>query len=1142
MKKLSLLIMLVFALLSINAQNIEFNYNFDNPVVENIGEYQILIFPDAKQMAKVGEPSIPFYSVSLLLPANSEAENISYIFEDKVKLEGTYNLYPKQQVQPMSYNGEFNFTKNEAVYDSEFYPDVNQTDVTTQYMNGYSFAFAKFTPIEYNPSTGEVYLYQKVTVSIRYKNSTKNITNFLSSESEVINRVAKLAQNKEIINTYPVSKNTDGYEMLIITSSDYSDEFDNLVQFHLERGIRAEIVTLAEIESQMTGVDVPEMMRNYIIQEYQNNSIQYVLLGGDADVVPYRGMYCNVESSSTYTDDNIPADVYFSALDGTWNDDGDNNWGEPDEDDLLPEVAIGRIPFSNSSELETIISKITSYTNNPVTSTGELNNPLLAGEHLYDGPLTWGADYLDLLIGYQDENGYATNGINTEYTTMFARDNTWSGDGTSIINEINEGHSFVHHVGHASAGFMMGLYNTDITNSNFSSLNGTTHNYTLIYSHGCICGAFDENDCVSEKMVTIDNCAVGVFTNSRYGWFNEGQTEGPSQHLHREFVDALYNDLENHAGMAEVISKQETAPWVENPDEWEPGAQRWCFYDHNVLTDPALPIWTANPFDFSTIYDSDVPLGGDLNVSVSSTKSAMENYTCVVLQNGNFIGKGLTDAAGNTTIFIDPGLAALGEAHLYVSGYNVITEEYNITISESATAVLSLSEYTFSDDNNNEPDYAETLNIDFNIENYGQENATNVVVNLSSNDDNIIVSNGQDNIGTINALDFFESTGVLEIQTTEVEDQYSSVLNLSITSDQYSTNRTIPIVVNAPKITAGTIDISELTGDGDGVLEADETGQITFYFSNTGHATSPAISSELSTTENNITINTEFQTIGVVDVSENFEVTSSFEVGSTLQEGDIFDIDCFVDAGYYSLTITASVYIGSIVEDFETGDFTKFEWEFENNNWEISTLEAYEGYYSAVSSNIDDDETSTLKIEIDVLQDGEISFYKKVSSEENWDYLKFFIDGATIGEWSGEIDWSQEVFDISAGSHVLEWSYIKDGYLSSGSDCAWLDYVVFPSFGSTIITSDDILNNSDVEVSVYPSIFQDEINFEYKSSDETDFYIEIYNVSGQLVSKKENNSNEYSITFTNTSSWVKGVYLYKIQLKDKIFTGKIIKK
>jgi hypothetical protein len=146
---------------------------------------------------------------------------------------------------------------------------------------------------------------------------------------------------------------------------------------------------------------------------------------------------------------------------------------------------------------------------------------------------------------------------------------------------------------------MMRLYNWDITDANFSQVDGVSHNYQLMYTHGCICGAFDDNDCIAEISTSISNFLVGGVFNSRYGWFNQGTTEGPSAHLHREFISALYNPNPDSAiaelGSAHTMSKIKTAPWIGLPGEFEPGAQRWCHYDCNVLGDPALKVWIDNP-------------------------------------------------------------------------------------------------------------------------------------------------------------------------------------------------------------------------------------------------------------------------------------------------------------------------------------------------------------------------------------------------------------------------------------------------------------------------------------------------------------------------------------------------------------------
>ena len=96
--------------------------------------------------------------------------------------------------------------------------------------------------------------------------------------------------------------------------------------------------------------------------------------------------------------------------------------GEIGEDDLLPEIGVARITFSTESELNKIINKTIQYQDNPVM--GELKKPLMAGEQLWSDPLTFGADYMDLLIGDHDDNGYSTIGIpkNFRIDSIYDRD------------------------------------------------------------------------------------------------------------------------------------------------------------------------------------------------------------------------------------------------------------------------------------------------------------------------------------------------------------------------------------------------------------------------------------------------------------------------------------------------------------------------------------------------------------------------------------------------------------------------------------------------------------------------------------------------------------------------------------------------
>jgi M6 family metalloprotease-like protein len=136
-------------------------------------------------------------------------------------------------------------------------------------------------------------------------------------------------------------------------------------------------------------------------------------------------------------------------------------------------------------------------------------------------------------------------------------------------------------------------------------------------------------------------------------------------------------------------------------------------------------------------------------------------------------------------------------------------------------------------------------------------------------------------------------------------------------------------------------------------------------------------------------------------------------------------------------------------EGFETGNFSAFAW---NNSstipWTVQTATKLSGTYAAQSGDISDNGTTTLSLPMVITSSGNISFYYKVSSESNYDFLKFYIDGVQQGQWSGTEGWALATYPVSSGTRTFSWTYSKDGSVSTDSDCAWLDHIIFPPYGT----------------------------------------------------------------------------------------------
>ena len=169
-----------------------------------------------------------------------------------------------------------------------------------------------------------------------------------------------------------------------------------------------------------------------------------------------------------------------------------------------------------------------------------------------------------------------------------------------------------------------------------------------------------------------------------------------------------------------------------------------------------------------------------------------------------------------------------------------------------------------------------------------------------------------------------------------------------------------------------------------------------------------------------------------------------------------FDPVCTVIAEYYPDSLDPNspyvkVYWGcglpgeEIIEPFETGDFSLFDWQIDPTYpWSITTNAPYEGTYCMMSggagvANV----VSNMTVTVDIPADGIMSFFGKISCENNWDFGYFYIDGVQKGSYTGAGSWGERKFDITAGTHTFQWRYTKDGSVNSNDDRFYVDYITF---------------------------------------------------------------------------------------------------
>ncbi len=120
------------------------------------------------------------------------------------------------------------------------------------------------------------------------------------------------------------------------------------------------------------------------------------------------------------------------------------------------------------------------------------------------------------------------------------------------------------------------------------------------------------------------------------------------------------------------------------------------------------------------------------------------------------------------------------------------------------------------------------------------------------------------------------------------------------------------------------------------------------------------------------------------------------------------------------------------------------------SSWLGQTSVSHDGVDAARSGAIGN--STTTWMETTVNGPGTANFWWKISSEPANDWLAFSIDGTEQARISGEVNWTLRSFNISSGSHVLRWTYSKNGSVAAGDDRAWVDEVQFGTLPSTITT------------------------------------------------------------------------------------------
>lgn len=296
------------------------------------------------------------------------------------------------------------------------------------------------------------------------------------------------------------------YDLVIISSSYYLPDATRLINHKNSTGISSRFVAIEDIYEgvifPLQGRDPPEQIKYFLKNAFDNWRISYVLFFGSTKIIPAR--WANVipfeDEPFNYTSELYYADIYDG--DGnfsTWDQDNDGRFLEwfnqslPDDSkqDLIPEIAVGRISFSLPYQAKLIISKIINYEKKKCSSSWYDTMVVAAGDTFGEYEGAEGEIYtqkaLDIMVGFTPKKLWASNGKLDRF-------------GFSIIRAINQGCGFLYLSGHGNA-ISWGTFDSDRKSLGYFSIIHTLFLFNFIklpvcILSGCHVNKIEKNLCI----------------------------------------------------------------------------------------------------------------------------------------------------------------------------------------------------------------------------------------------------------------------------------------------------------------------------------------------------------------------------------------------------------------------------------------------------------------------------------------------------------------------------------------------------------------------------------------------------------------------------------------------------------------------
>jgi hypothetical protein len=747
-------------------------------------------------LGPAGFPSLPTKRFYVLMPQDRRCVSLNITDLDTASLSGQYYMLPCQL--PKLTNGSppapFVEPDSTAYGSTTLYPDGFATLVGEGFCSGYKLALIEIHPVRYVAAERRLVFCSSMHITLNLE-QCENLARPVYRRSELAQQHVEKTVRAIVVNPEDVAGYSLGYgfhiegrsspgrltvtelpsvegnpvDYVVITSAALAGAFDSIIDWRTRRGQVAALRTVEWINANYPGCDIQERIRNFIIDANSSWGTNWVLLGGDKDVVPVRW---------TSPDQDEPSDLYYAELDGNWNILQNAYFGDTLADladqTLTADVCLGRLPVWDTAQVASFWDKLQAYEKQPDPDPDYIHGILMAGgsfDRYGDGmgaankdqrPAGQGAEGLQLLEWFDScgfRKVYELYGPRLDPNGQHIPP-WWEGDAeltnASFTAAFETGYQFINHMDHGSPSVLGTGQKTgggNFTKTQAAALhNGVNPSggsrYSILWTFGCSTGALDHANIGQTLINNPDGGCIAYVGSSRPGCFS-GQV--PQD---QAFYEALFvNDLTDVGSAAcfaqhQVIDNEYLLRFAKTM---------------NLYGDPSMPVWTDGPYTLGAGFISEIQLGPqDFMVDVTANGVAVSGALVTLLMRDDY-GQVELYARDTTTYNGTVTFAGLcpedtGVMRVTVTKQNFLPLEDSCEVLACTSAYLHYKAIVAVDDDSTGVSFGngdgivnpgEHVELTIRIENTGGQTATGITGILATSDPFVEVLQCQDSFEDI---------------------------------------------------------------------------------------------------------------------------------------------------------------------------------------------------------------------------------------------------------------------------------------------------------------------------------------------------------------------------------------------------------